>query len=162
MNKIKHFPITCPVSEVLNQMDVVPGQGLAEGEARRRLEKHGLNKLREARRHSVWEILIEQFKSMVIIVLVIAGTVAFVFQHWVEGIAIVAVLLVNAALGFTTELKAMRSMEALRQMGGGKVRARRDGEDQEMDAENLVPGDIIVMEAGDIGPADIRLIESHN
>jgi Ca2+-transporting ATPase len=106
--------------------------------------------------------VIEQFKSMVIIVLVIAGTVALTFQHWAEGIAIAAVLLVNAALGFITEWKALRSMEALRDMGADAVRVRRDNHDLEIDSEKLVPGDIIVVDAGDVAPADIRLIESNN
>jgi Ca2+-transporting ATPase len=148
--------------QVLNAINVDPDRGLSVRDFRRRFEEYGPNKLREAKRRSVWDIVLEQFKSMVIIVLVIAGTVAFIFKHWAEGIAIVAVLFVNAALGFATEWKAMRSMKALQEMGGEKARVRRDGEDQEIDSENLVPGDIIVLEAGDIAPADIRLIESNN
>ena len=76
-------------------MDVEPDRGLTESEVRRRFDQHGPNKLREAKRLNIWEIVLEQFKSMVIIVLVIAGTVAFMFQHWAEGIAIVAVLFVG-------------------------------------------------------------------
>jgi len=151
-----------PAARVLQTLEVEQGRGLTEQEVRRRFDQHGPNKLREAKRRSIWEIVIEQFKSMVIVVLVIAGTVALTFQHWAEGIAILAVLVVNAALGFVTEWKAMRSMEALRQMGDDKVRVRRNGEDLEINSETLVPGDIIIVEAGDIAPADIRLIESNN
>ncbi|MGD9307406.1 MAG: cation-translocating P-type ATPase [Desulfobacterales bacterium] len=150
------------VKQVLETMDVEPDRGLTDREVRLRFDKYGPNKLREAKRRSVWEMVLEQFKSMVIIVLVIAGTVAFTFQHWAEGIAIVAVLLVNAAMGFATEWKAMRSMEALREIGGDTIRVRRDGEELEIDSEKLVPGDLIVVEAGDIAPADIRLMESNN
>jgi Ca2+-transporting ATPase len=150
------------VSQVLESLDVEKPRGLTEQEVRRRRDKHGSNKLREAKQRGVWEIVIEQFKSMVIIVLVIAGTVALTFQHWAEGIAIGAVLLVNAALGFITEWKALRSMEALRDMGADAVRVRRDNHDLEIDSEKLVPGDIIVVDAGDVAPADIRLIESNN
>jgi Ca2+-transporting ATPase len=150
------------VSQVLESLDVEQPRGLTEQEVRRRRDKHGSNKLREAKQRSVWQIVIEQFKSMVIIVLVIAGTVALTFQHWAEGIAIAAVLLVNAALGFITEWKALRSMEALRDMGADAVRVRRDNHDLEIDSEKLVPGDIIVVDAGDVAPADIRLIESNN
>jgi Ca2+-transporting ATPase len=95
-------------------------------------------------------------------VLVIAGAVAFSFQHWAEGIAIAAVLLVNAGIGFLTEWKAVRSMEALREMGGDTIRVRRNGIETEIQAEELVPGDIIVLEGGDLAPADVRLIESNN
>ena len=99
---------------------------------------------------------------MVIVVLVIAGAVAFSFKHWAEGIAIAAVLLVNAGIGFLTEWKAVRSMEALREMGGDTIRVRRNGIEKEIQAEELVPGDIIVLESGDLAPADVRLIESNN
>jgi Ca2+-transporting ATPase len=149
-------------AQVLEALAVEQEQGLAGQDADGRLQRHGPNKLREAKRHGVWEILIAQFKSMVIIVLVFAGTVALAFQHWAEGAAIAAVLLVNAALGFVTEWKAIRSMEALQEMGDDKVRVRRNGEDLEIYSEKLVPGDIIVVDAGDVAPADIRLIESNN
>ena len=127
-------------AQVLETMDVEQSRGLTEQDVTRRLDQHGPNKLREAKRRGIWEIVIEQFKSMVIVVLVIAGTVALAFQHWAEGIAIVAVLIVNAALGFVTEWKAMRSMEALRQMGDDKVRVRRNGEDLEINSENWYRG----------------------
>jgi Ca2+-transporting ATPase len=98
---------------------------------------------------------------MVIIVLVIAGAVAFTFQHWAEGLAILAVLLVNAGIGFMTEWKAVRSMEALRAMGKDTIRVFRDGRDVELDTESLVPGDTVILEGGDFVPADIRLLESN-
>ena len=149
-------------AQVLQTLEVEQGRGLTEQEVRRRLDRYGPNKLRQAKRRGIWQIVIEQFKSMVIIVLIIAGTVALTFQHWAEGIAIVAVLIVNAALGFVTEWKAMQSMEALQEMDSETTRVRRDGDEHETDAENLVPGDIIVVEAGDVAAADIRLMESNN
>jgi Ca2+-transporting ATPase len=91
------------VSQVLETMEVKQDQRLSDQVANRRLDLHGPNKLQEAKRRGAWGTLIEQFKSMVIIVLVIAGTVALAFQHWAEAIAIAAVLLVNAALGYMTE-----------------------------------------------------------
>ncbi len=150
------------VEDVLDAMEVSPEQGLSEDEARRRFERHGRNKLREEKGRSAWRILLDQFKSVVILVLVAAGTVAIIFGQWPEGIAIAAVLFVNAALGFVTEWKALRSMEALRQMEGDVIRVRRGGEERQIDAEKLVPGDIVIVEAGDIVPADMRLIESNN
>ena len=139
-----------------------PDNGLSGDEIDRRMAEHGPNRLGEAKSRSTGQILIEQFKSMVIIVLVIAGAVAFSFQHWPEGFAIVAVLLVNAGIGFITEWKAIRSMEALRNLGGDTIRVRRRGEEKQIEAEGLVPGDIVVLESGDLAPADIRLIESNN
>ncbi len=150
------------VEDVLDAMDVSPEQGLSEEEVRRRLARYGRNKLREAKRRSPWRILLDQFKSVVILVLVVAGFVAVLFGQWPEAIAIAAVLFVNAALGFVTEWKALRSMEALREMEGDFIRVRRSGQEKEIDAEKLVPGDIVVVEAGDIVPADVRLIEANN
>lgn len=149
------------LDEVVQAFDVDPRQGLSRSEAERRLEQFGSNTLREAKTRSAWRIFLDQFKSLVIIVLVIAGCIAFSFQHWAEGLAIAAVLLINAGIGFFTEYKAIRSMEALRAMGGDTIRIRRQGAEQELDAESLVPGDILIFEGGDLVPADIRLIESN-
>ncbi len=150
------------IDQVQKDLKSDPAQGLTPEQVQERLKRYGPNKLREAKRRSVRKILIEQFKSMVIIVLVIAGAVAVTFQHWAEGIAIAAVLLLNAGIGFVTEWKAVRSMEALREMGADKVRVRRGGQDLEVDAEELVPGDVVILESGDLAPADIRLIESNS
>lgn len=150
------------IEDVLDTMGLSPEKGLSEAEVRHRLERFGRNKLREATRRSRLRILLDQFKSMVILVLVAAGVVALAFGQWPEGIAIAAVLFVNAALGFVTEWKALCSMEALREMEGDFIRVRRGCHDREIDAEHLVPGDIVIVEAGDIVPADVRLIEANN
>jgi Ca2+-transporting ATPase len=147
--------------QVLEWFGVDPGYGLNHQQVKQHRETYGPNKLREAKSRSVIEILLEQFKSTVIIVLVIAGTVAFAFRHWAEGVAIACVLMVNAAIGFVSEWKAVRSMEKLRAIGGDTIRVRREGEDQEIDSQNLVPGDIIIIEGGDLIPADARLIEAN-
>lgn len=148
--------------QALEELQVGADQGLSDAEARRRIQRCGPNRLREVKTRSAWKILIEQFESMVIIVLVIAGAVAFSFQHWAEGFAITAVLLINAGLGFITEWRAVRSMEALHETSRDTIRVRRSGEEKEIEAEALVPGDIIVLESGDLAPADIRLLESNN
>jgi len=150
------------VEEVQKALEVDPARGLSTEQAHQRLEAYGPNKLREVKRRSNWAILLAQFKSMVIIVLMLAGAVAFSFQHWAEGIAIVAVLILNTLLGFFTEWKAVRSMEALREISGDIIRVRRDGNETEIDVEKLVPGDLIVVEGGDLVPADVRLIEANN
>jgi P-type Ca2+ transporter type 2C len=150
-----------PVQEVLEKLGVDPEYGLDEREVEHRLDKYGRNKLKKAQVRSSWGIFLDQFKSMVIIVLAVAGTIAFSFRHWAEGFAIIAVIVVNTAIGFVTEKKAVVSMQALRAVSGDRIRVRRDGEEREIDSEDLVPGDIIFFEAGDLAPADARLIEAN-
>ncbi|MEJ2097022.1 MAG: cation-transporting P-type ATPase, partial [Deltaproteobacteria bacterium] len=148
--------------QVLETIGVDPEDGLSRREAEKRGEEHGPNKLREPESRSIRQILLEQFKSMVILVLLVAGGAAFAFRHWPEGAAIAAVLLINAAIGFFTEWKAVRSMEKLRAVGFDTIRVRREKEDLEIDSKYLVPGDIVIMEGGDFVPADIRLVEANN
>ena len=164
MNKIENSKKAFSLSseEVLKMFKTDTGRGLEADEVRRRSEAYGPNKLREAKMRSPWRMLLDQFKSTVIIVLVIAGGLAFALQHWAEGIAITIVLLINAGIGFTTEWKAVRSMEALRRMGGDSTRVRRQGEEKKIPVEDLVPGDIVILDSGDLSPADIRLIESNS
>ena len=147
--------------EVLEHLGVNAEQGLEEREIRERRSRYGPNRLRETRRRSAWKLLLEQGKSMVILVLAIAGVAALSLQQWAEGIAIAAVFLVNTGIGFFTEWRSIRSMEALREMGGDRIRVHRNGNEKEIDSEDLLPGDIVILESGDLIPADIRLIESN-
>ena len=148
--------------ETLKSLETNPESGLTKQLYRKRKEKHGPNRLRKVSKRSRLKILIDQFKSIVILVLLIAAILAFTFQHMAEGIAVTAVLLVNTLIGFFTELKATRSMEALRQIHKDKIRVRRNGTEEEVDTDSLVPGDIIILESGDLVPADVRIIESNN
>src|SRR6056297_2278914 len=150
------------VGETLEALDSSVNSGLTNKVYKERKEKYGPNRLRKASRKSRLGILFDQFKSIVIIVLLVAAIIAFVFQHMAEGIAVTAVLLVNTLIGFFTELKAIRSMESLRQMQKDQIRVRRNGTEEEVDTESLVPGDIIILESGDLVPADVRIIESNN
>lgn len=150
------------VEQLLESFKVDFNYGLSNQNVKQYRKKYGPNKLREPESRSVLKILLEQFKSTVIVVLLIADAVAFTFRHWAEGIAIAAVLLVNAGIGFFTEWKAVRSLEKIRAIGGDTIRVRRGKEDLEIDSEALVPGDIIIIEGGDLVPADARLIESNN
>ncbi|HPM84221.1 MAG TPA: HAD-IC family P-type ATPase [Candidatus Anammoximicrobium sp.] len=148
--------------EVLSQLQVDRDQGLDRREIRNRQKQFGANRLREARRRSLWQILFEQFKSVVLLVLLAAGGLAFAVGELPEGIAVLAVVLVNGLIGFTTEWRATRSMEALRKMGKPRVRVRRGGQDREAPIDDLVPGDIVLQEGGDVVPADLRLVEANN
>ncbi|MDZ7718913.1 MAG: cation-transporting P-type ATPase [Balneolaceae bacterium] len=153
---------TKSVEETLEELESDVESGLPKKLYHERIEKQGPNRLRETKKRSRLKILIDQFKSIVILVLLIAAILAFALQHLSEGIAVLAVLLVNTLIGFFTELKATRSMESLRQIQRDKIRVRRDGTEEEVDTESLVPGDIIVLESGDLVPADVRIIESNN
>lgn len=154
-------PFAKSADDVCAAVDVDPDQGLSDDEARRRLERYGPNALREARTKSPWRILLDQFMSTVIVVLIAADVVAIATARWEEAIAIAAVVLVNAAIGFTTEWRAVRAMNALRVMATPDVRVRRDGRGRSIDESNLVPGDLVVLESGDRVPADLRLLEAN-
>jgi Cation transport ATPase len=147
-----------PADDVLSALGVTPAAGLEPQDVSRRREEYGANRLRQHKRKSGWRILLDQLKSLVVILLAIAAAAAAAFGQIVEGIAIAAALTINAAIGFFTELKAVRSMEALQEMGRTTATVRRGGEQQEIDAGDLVPGDIVLLAEGDVVPADLRLI----
>ena len=149
-----------PGEDILHEQSVTLEQGLAAQEVRRRRETHGANLLAAFKPESAWAILLHQFKSLVVVLLVVASAVSFAFGEGLEGAAIVVVLAINAAIGFFTEHRAVRSMEALRRLGSMSVKVRRGGELREVAAEELVPGDIVVVEGGDVVTADIRLLRA--
>lgn len=135
--------------------------GLGAREADRRLKIFGPNKLREHPEKSLWIILIDQFKSLIIGLLGVAAIVALWFGETLEVWAIAGVIIINALIGFFTELRAVRSMEALFKLGKVITRVRRDGLICEINAASLVPGDLVVVEGGDVVTADLRIIESN-
>jgi Ca2+-transporting ATPase len=139
---------------------VAVDQGLSQAEVRRRRDLHGPNRLREVNRRSAWRILGDQFQSLIVLLLAVAATLSYAFGEWLEGTAIVAVILLNAAIGFFTELRAVRSMEALHQLTRVSARVRRDGQAQEIPADELVPGDLVLLDSGDLVSADLRLLEA--
>jgi Ca2+-transporting ATPase len=145
---------------VLRDFDVEPTRGLSTSEVKTRLKKYGPNCLKEAKGKSAFIVLFNQFKSLIVLLLAAAALVSFAFGDLIEGMAIVVVIFINAAIGFVMEIRAVRSMEALRRMVRINTKVRRDGHVQEVFAEELVPGDIVVLEGGDLVPSDIRLIEA--
>jgi len=149
-----------PGAEVAEGIVVDPDTGLATEEAAQRRAEVGPNALREHKQRSVWAILADQFKSLIIGLLVAAALVAFLVGDVLEGWAVGVVILITTAIGFVTEWRAVRSMEALRELGHVEARVRRDGQTQVVPAEDLVPGDIMVIEGGDVVTADVRLIEA--
>lgn len=148
------------VDEVSDALNTDPEKGLSEKEAKERLEKYGRNKLKEHEKRSVWDIIFAQIKNPVVYLLTAAAILAFVFGDIPEGIAIVVVLLINTIIGFWMEYQAQQSMEALRKMDVIEARVLRDGEKKKIDAEEVVPGDILLSEAGDLIAADARVVEA--
>jgi Ca2+-transporting ATPase len=162
-SSIKDFvpkPWALSVEDTLIALDSDPQQGLTTQEAARRTRQYGPNTLREVKPRSSWEIFINQFKNLIVYFLVAAALLSFVLGDHVEGLAIVAVILINAAIGFITELKGVRSIEALRKLGIVNSRVRRNGAVSEIPAQDLVPGDIIILEGGDIITADLRILSA--
>ncbi len=134
--------------------------GLSEKEARRRLTEYGANQLREARTVTWWQVLARQFRSLVVVLLVAAAVVAFAMGDVLEGCSIVVVIILNAGIGFITEFRANRAMEALQKLGAQDIVVVRGGERRTVPATDVVPGDLIALHEGDSIPADGRVVES--
>lgn len=148
--------------EILLQQRVQLESGLTTDEAQRRYRTYGPNDLRRIKHITKWRIFINQLHSVIVWLLAAAAGLAFVFDERVESFAILIVLAINTLIGFVTELKAARSTEALRRLSRVPAKVRRDGKTIEIEAESLVPGDVVILEAGDIITADMRLIEAAN
>ena len=151
-------PWSQDVDAVVAFFDVDPGTGLSDTEARRRLREHGPNRLREIQGRSPWLVFLTQFKSLIVVLLAGAAILSFSFHEWLDGSAVLVVLLVNAIIGFLMEMRAEKSVQALRRLGRTLANVRRDGVLHRVSAEELVPGDIVVFEGGDVVSADIRLL----
>jgi P-type Ca2+ transporter type 2C len=143
----------------LKQLQVTSVDGLSDDAVKARHQRFGPNTITSQHTASVLSLLLHQFKSPVVYLLGIAAALALYFGELEEGSAIVAVLAINALIGLVTELKAARSIEALRALGGRSARVRREGRVRLIPAEELVPGDIVLLDAGDAVSADLRLVE---
>ncbi|MBZ0168431.1 MAG: HAD-IC family P-type ATPase, partial [Kofleriaceae bacterium] len=136
--------------------------GLTGAEAAQRLAEQGPNELQATHSISPWTILFEQFKNVLIVILLVATALSAFLGHGIEAIAIAVIVLFACLLGFVQEYRAERATEALRQMAAPTATALRDREEVEIPARALVPGDVVLLRAGDKIPADVRLIESVN
>lgn len=155
------------IEEVLQQFEVSSQTGLSKKEVDKRTEKYGLNKLESKKQKSLIAIFIEQFKSSMVVILLIAAIISGVIgvmegEGLVETFVILAILLLNAIIGTIEEMKAQTSLDALNKMSSPHTKVLRDGQIEEIDSVNIVPGDIVVLDTGDIIPADMRLIETIN
>ncbi|WP_343079688.1 cation-transporting P-type ATPase [Ostreiculturibacter nitratireducens] len=155
-------PFALPVEEVAAALGTVPKRGLDAEEVLRRRRVHGPNRMRRHKPKSALAILAHQFKSIIVWLLAVASGVSFFLGDIADSLAIVVVLVINGTIGFVTELRAARSMEALLRVAEVRTRVRRGGEVREVNARDLVPGDLVVLEAGDVVTADLRLAEASN
>ncbi len=153
-------PWSLPGTQVASALDVDPAAGLSPTDAAARLEQVGPNRLAEAPPRPKWKLFVDQFRNFLIVVLVAAAVLAGVVGDIKDTIVIGVVLLINATLGFLQENRAERSLAALKQMLVTQARVRRGGETIEVSAEQLVPGDVVLLEAGDKVPADGRLLHA--
>lgn len=148
------------VDAVLARLTVDGDTGLSHDEVSTRRRRFGFNRLRETDGTSTWSILGDQLRSAVVLLLLLAAVAGFAIGKNVEGVAVLVVLIANTVIGFVTELRALRSMEALDALATALADVERQDRRDEIDAAELVPGDIVSLEAGDGVPADLRLIEA--
>ncbi len=160
IDSVPEKPWTLSAERVLGALGVAADQGLSVDEAGLRLTQFGANELEPPETASGLRILVSQFRGVLVLLLAVAAGISLALGDWVEALAILSVLLINATLGFATELRAARSMEALRSLGAPHSRVLRTGQQSLIDSTQLVPGDIVIVEAGDRLGADVRVIQS--
>lgn len=135
-------------------------RGLAASEAARRLEQYGPNLLQQGSQRGPWHILIDQFADFMILVLIAAAVLSGVVGDMADTLAIIAILLLNAVIGFTQEYRAEKAMAALQRIAAPSATVVRDGNRAVIAASGLVPGDMVLLEAGNMVPADLRMVET--
>jgi Ca2+-transporting ATPase len=148
------------IEELARALDTEPARGLTSDQAARRLAREGPNELQQGARISPVAILAQQFRSLVIWVLIGAGIVSGALGEYVDGVAILAIVLLNAAIGFLQEFRAERAVAALARLTAPRARVIRDGTSSLIPAREVVPGDVLVLDAGDLVAADARLLEA--
>ena len=153
---------TLTADDVMNQLNADSTTGLSERDAAHRLQEHGPNRLLEKPPRSIWFLLLDQFKGFLILVLIGAAALAGTIGDMKDSIAILVVVLINALLGFYQEYRAEQSLAALKKMLAPEAEVRRNGKTSMISAEQLVPGDIVLLDSGDRVPADGRVIVAHN
>ena len=156
------------VEEIAKNLKTNINIGLSDDEAQKRFDRYGPNNLKEKKKESIFVKFIKQFNDFMIITLIIAAIISAVVSKlngeadYIDSIIIVAIVIFNAIMGLVQEQKAEKSLEALKKMTAPNAKVRRNGRVQEIDATLVVPGDIVILEAGNYVPADCRLINSYN
>ena len=152
---------TLPVDESLARLSTTP-EGLSGDEAVKRLARYGENSIQEKDKASPWILLLNQFKSLLIMILISAALISAAIGEIVEATAIIVIVILAGVIGFFQEFQAGKALEALKKMAAPLSTALRDGKETEIEASKLVPGDVIIISTGDQIPADCRLIKNHN
>lgn len=147
------------VNEVFEELNTNP-QGLSFEEAQSRLQEFGLNELAEKKKKTPFQMFLEQFKDFMILILIAAALISGFLGEWPDTVAIVVIVILNAIIGFTQEYRAEKAMEALKEMAALTAVVVREGQTRQIPAKELIPGDIVLLEAGNVVPADLRLIEA--
>lgn len=158
MNYPLDHPFSLPGEEVVRLLDTHSDEGISVKEAERRTKRYGSNTYPAQAAKSPWLILLAQFRSPIVYLLIFGSVVSLYFKDLLETLAILAVIILNALIGFIMEMQARGSMNALKKMEVILARVIRDGKVQQVPAEVLTPGDLVPLEAGDIIPADGRLV----
>lgn len=148
--------------EIVQFLESDESRGLTQQEAEIRLEKYGLNELVDKGQKPWWKILIDQFKGMMVVILFVSALISVFLHEYIDAIVILAIVILNAILGYVQESKAENALAALKKMAVPVVRVRRDGHVREIPAARLVPGDVLLLEAGNSVPADCRVLEGVN
>ncbi|MCB9135772.1 MAG: cation-translocating P-type ATPase [Anaerolineales bacterium] len=151
-----------PIEDVLKNLNTSAEKGLTTAEAQQRLATLGPNQLAEAPPPTIWQLLWDQINSFVIWLLLAAVLISAVLGDWAEALAILLIIVLNAALGVVQERRAEQALAALRKMASPDAIAIRDGHRQTVPAREVVPGDVVLLEAGNYIPADLRLLETFN
>lgn len=149
-------------SELMDTLGCSPEQGLKPPEAAERLEKYGHNMLSEGKRTSPFVLFLNQFKDIMVLILIGATLISAFLGEYLDAITIVAIIVLNAVLGFIQEFRAERSLRALKELTAPTAKVIRDGKMLAIAAKDVVVGDVIYLESGDRIPADIRLIEANS
>jgi Ca2+-transporting ATPase len=151
---------TLASEEVAQRLQTSPQSGLSAAEAADRLARFGPNALQEKRARSPWRMLFDQFADFMIIVLIVAAIISGIVGDVEDTVAIIVIVILNAVIGFVQEYRAERAMAALKRMAEVSAQVLRGGQTESVSAEQLVPGDVVLLDAGNVVPADLRIIET--
>jgi Ca2+-transporting ATPase len=149
-------------TEVLQQLKTDADSGLSQSEAKKRLQEYGFNELTQQPGENIWHILWKQLTAIMVVVLIVAAVISLVLGDYIDAIAIITIVVFNAALGVKQEYQAGQAIASLKKLAVSTVKVRRNEQVKEISARQLVPGDIVLLETGNLVPADYRLLESFN